>query len=52
MTDMIVYLFESFYLVLNSQLLDPMLALIFVFGIFRLTWILFVGGYFNDKFSD
>lgn len=52
MTDIIVYLFQSIFLVLNSQLLDPMLGLVFVFGVFRLTWIILAGGYFNDNVHD
>lgn len=45
---MINFLFTSFFTFVSCDLLVPMLAMIFVFGIFRLAWFLLNGGYFNE----
>lgn len=44
---MIEFLFYCFRLFSGSSLFYPMLGLIFVFGVYRLTWYLLLGGYNN-----
>ena len=46
--NMVSFIFATFITFTTSELLLPMLAFIFVFGIFRLTYFLLVGGDFND----
>lgn len=46
--SMISFIFDSFYLFLDSGLLFPMVAIIFVFASFRLAWYLLLGGWSNE----
>lgn len=42
------FLFTTFELFVTSELLIPMIGLVCIFGMFRLGYYLFVGGFHNE----